>query len=274
MMVLTPNMLTLNYFIDDNTTEMRVLPLTKIHAYQRSRYCQFLIAENRDKGKFLAIDGRIQTTESEYMDYHGKMLVNVPHRLDGKPGKALVLGAGEGVTGALLSQYGYEVDAVDIDGVLQKAIQEHLSDWIRPIKTPNKIVTYIYDAFDFLEYVHDKELKYGYDVVVFDLNEPNVASEDCYSADLIKKVKSVLNPGGLFVYQNGSIYDQNPIMDEIIGDEAETKKESVSKIAEWKFSTITFKEENSGNTKEENNEESSNEESGQESDEKSSEESC
>lgn len=242
MMVLTPNMLNLHYQIDDNSTEMRVLPLTKIYAYQRSRYCQFLIAENRDKGKFLAIDGRIQTTEKEYMDYHERMLENVPKREINNPGKALVLGAGEGVTGALLSNYGYEVDAVDIDGVLIKAVQEHLGNWIRHIETPFKITTYIYDAFDFLEYVHDKKLKYNYDVVVFDLTEPNVASEDCYSKELIEKVKSVLNHGGHFVYQNGSIYDENPILDEIIEDEFDTKKESISKIAEWKFSTITFKE--------------------------------
>lgn len=240
MMVLTPNMLNLHYMIDDTTTEMRVLPVKTVHAFKRSRYCQFLIAENRDKGKFLAIDGRIQSTEQEYMDYHERMLEHVP-RLD-TPGSALVLGAGEGVTGALLSSYGYEVDAVDIDGVLIKAIQEHMSDWIAHIKTPNRITTYIYDAFDFLEYVHDKELKYEYDVVVFDLTEPNVASEDCYSEDLIKKVKAVLKKDGIFVYQNGSVYDKDPIMDQVLEGHIETQEESISKISEWKFKTITFKE--------------------------------
>lgn len=249
-MVLTPNMVNLHYMIDDETTEMRVLPLKTIHTYKRSRYCQFLIAENRDRGKFLAIDGRIQSTEQEYMDYHEKLLEHVPNRTeiretgrDCPTGKALVLGAGEGVTGALLSNYGYDVDAVDIDGVLIKEIEKYLGDWTAHIEKKCKITTYIYDCFDFLEYVHDKELRYDYDVVVFDLNEPNSASEDAYSQDLIKKVKAVLKPGGLFVYQNGSIYQENPIMDEIVRGQWETEESSTSRVAEWNFKTITFKEE-------------------------------
>ncbi len=239
-------MLNLHYSIDDKTKEMRVLPLQKIHAFQRTRFGQFLIAENTEKGKFLAIDGRIQTTESEYEEYHTQLLANIP---EGK-GKALVLGAGEGITGAMLSNKGYEVHAVDVDGVLIKACEKHLSDWIRPIKTPQKITTYIYDAIDFLDHLieatDDWQLRdvagSKYDVVVFDLTEPNVASEDCYSADLLDKVKKVMKPGAIFAYQNGSIYDENPVMDELLSKyEKEQLQETVSEQAEWKFGSIRFK---------------------------------
>lgn len=235
-------MLNFHYKLDEYSDETRVMPVKKVHAFGRSRYCQFLIAEAKDIGKFLAIDGRMEFTEHSYADYHNMLLKNVPTNTFADPKKALVLGSGSGITSALLSCYGYEVDAVDVDGVLIKAIQEHLSDWAQEIETPHKITTYIYDVFDFLEYVHDKELKYNYDVVVFDVNEPNVASEDCYSKDLIDKIKSVLNPGGVFAYQNGSIENENSIIDDLVEDEYETCEESVSEIAEWKFSTITFKE--------------------------------
>lgn len=231
-------MLNFHYKIDDSTNETRIDPIKKVYEYKRSRFCQFLIAESTLKGKFLAIDGRVQTTEHEYMDYHEKLLQNVS-RDDSKGKRALVLGAGEGITGALLSNYGYEVDAVDCDGVLIKAIQEHLSDWIVNIETPKKITTYIYDAFDFLEHVHSEENRY--DVVVFDLTEPNVASEDCYSKDLIEKIKSVLKPDGVFCYQNGSMYEGSVVEPLFEDYKIEQLEESVSKIAEWKFGAIKFK---------------------------------
>ena len=230
-------MLNLHYKIDDITQETRVLPLKKVYDFGRTRFCQYLIAENTEKGKFLAIDGRIQSSEWDYISYHESLLYYVPVTSDKK--LALVLGAGEGVTGAMLSEKGYEVDQVDVDGVLIKAIQKYMSDWISWIDTPRKIVTYIYDAIDFLDHVVDEDKKY--DVVVFDLNEPNVASEDCYSKELIEKIKNVLTDDGIFVYQNGSTYDKNPIMDELVGD-VNFKAESISEIAEWKFKTVKFKE--------------------------------
>lgn len=249
MMVLTPSMLNMHYMIDDNTNEMRVLPISKIHAFQRTRYCQFLIAESRDKGKFLAIDGRIQTSESEYEEYHTQLLANIPE----SNGRALLLGAGEGVTGAMLSAKGYTVDAVDIDGILIKNCEEHLADWIRPYKVKNKITTYIYDAMDFLDHIassnDDFQLRdvvgVKYDVVVFDLTEPNVASENCYSTDLIDKIKKVINPGAIFAYQNGSVYDKDPIMDRVLEKyEKEVLQETISELAEWKFGAIRFKGDN------------------------------
>lgn len=236
----------MHYQIDDVTTETRVLPIQKVHAFQRTRFCQFLIAENREKGKFLAIDGRIQTTEKEYEEYHSQLLANVPEG----SGRALVLGAGEGITGAMLSNKGYEVHAVDVDGVLIKACQEHLSDWIMGIKTPNKITTYIYDAMDFLDHLIDSTDEFQlqelagekYDVVVFDLNEPNVASEDCYSTDLIDKVIKVMKKDAIFAYQNGSVYDQDPVMDQVLSKyEKEQLQETISETAEWKFGAIRFK---------------------------------
>jgi spermidine synthase len=251
MMVLTPNMLTLNYMIDDKTNEMRVLPLTKIYAYQRSRFCQFLIAESRDKGKFLAIDGRIQTTEKEYMDYHEKLLYHIPgldKRIDTPEKNALVLGAGEGITGSMLCSMGYNVDAVDVDGVLIKAIQEHLSDWTRQFKPKGKMTTYIYDAVDFMEHIKESEDK-KYDVVVFDLTEPGIASEDCYGHETMKTIFSVMKDGAVFAYQNGSLYDKDPVMDKVIEEskekyifQVEDELGSESKIAEWKFKTLILKE--------------------------------
>lgn len=231
-------MIHLHYKIDDDTSETRVIPLSKVYACQRSRYCQFVIAENREIGKFLAIDGRIQSSEYDYMDYHTKLLENVPIR--DKPGKALVLGAGEGVTGALLSSYGYEVDAVDVDGVLIRQIEMHMGDWIRQIKTPNRITTYIYDAVDYLEHLVDEDKKY--DVVVFDLTEPNVASEECYKKDFLNRIKNVLTPNGLFVFQAGSVHQDEYVLTELMSDGMVNEiQTSVSDIAEWVFGTTTFK---------------------------------
>lgn len=238
-------MLNLHYFIDDNTNEMRVLPVRKVHAFQRTRFCQLLIAENTEKGKFLAIDGRIQTSEAAYEEYHTQLLANIPEY----SGRALLLGAGQGVAAAMLSKKGYTVDAVDIDGILIKACEDHLADWIRPYKIKNKITTYIYDAMDFLDHIASSTTDFQmrdvvgkkYDVVVFDLTESGVASESCYSSDLIDKVKKVMVPGGIFAYQNGSIYGESPIMDRVLEKyEKEVLQETISENAEWKFGSIRF----------------------------------
>lgn len=234
-------MLYLKYRIDDQTTEDRMLPVHKVFDFGRTRFCQYLIGYNTEKGKFLAIDGRIQSTESEFMEYHKELLFHIPKVTEEK--KALVLGSGEGVTGSLLSEKGYMVDQVDCDGVLIRSIEKHLRDWIAPIKTPNTITTYIYDAYDWLNHAIENELEY--DVVVFDLTEPNVASEDCYSIDIIEKINKVLKPSGHFAFQDGSIYDPEPIMSGLVADanikEILKVKEtfiSESKKAEWQFQTI------------------------------------
>lgn len=226
-------MLNLFHVKEDDPFATVILPIKKVYEYKRSRYCQFLIAENTELGKFLAIDGKIELTQNTYASYCDTMFEYIPASTNA--GKALVLGSGIGLASAFLSSLGYEVDAVDVDGVMLKALDEHFRDWKHGINTPNRITTYIYDAFDYLEYLHGKEMNYNYDVIISDINDVSIASEECFNKEYIEKLKAILNPDGIFVYRG------NDVIDDLMNDFQDVDIK-LSESDKWTFNTIKFKE--------------------------------
>ena len=154
-------MLMFTYQIDERVDEIRMIEITKVIAKQDN----WMIAESPGIGKFLSIGNSIQTSEKDYVDYHIKLLANIPSVPADEQKFALVLGAGEGVTGSMLSYYGYHVTEVDKEPLIYEACKQYLG-WYQDYEPIGKKRFVPGDGQTILE-----ENDMTYDVIVLDYNE-------------------------------------------------------------------------------------------------------
>ena len=195
--------------VDDEYNSENYLKIKKLYDYKKTPYQELMVCEVCMHGKVLFIDNRIQSDQHTQERYHRDLVLKITP--DPLMNKALVIGAGEGITTDLLLKQGYNVTAIDIDKELIEMARKHLSDW------NNKI----YDRTDEFELIIDDALNYlsnckdnSFDYVVFDLTEPENASEAAYTEKFIDDIHKVLKPGGCFSFQNGGI-TQEPIIENL-----------------------------------------------------------
>lgn len=188
------------------------LKVTKLYCNEKTKYQEVAIAEIQKLGKTLLIDNKIQTCEKEVKAYHDALILN--HELpikERRKQKALILGAGEGVSVLKLVNAGYEVTAIDIDEECIELISKYLRDWNNNIYAErNKSFTLLFKcAYEHLKSLPDESIEY----LVFDLTEPSSeasgASNIAYQEDFIKECYRVLKTRGVFSYQDGSKFEES-----------------------------------------------------------------
>ena len=156
------------------------------------------IFENEALGRVMALDGIVQTTESDEFVYH-EMLVHVAAFALGEMRNVLIIGGGDG--GVLREVLRHPVERatlVDIDGqviALSKAFMPALSDGAFDDARANVIVG------DGVKFVNETEEKY--DLVIVDSTDPVGPGEGLFTRAFYRRCESILAPRGVVVTQNG-----------------------------------------------------------------------
>jgi spermidine synthase len=152
-------------------------------------------------GKVLVIDGETQSSEFDEAFYHESLVVPalLMHR---RPETALILGGGEGATAReiLNAPAVKKVVMADIDYAVLGFAKKHLGSWHRGAFEDARLSLLVQDA---KKYVERTKLKF--DLIYSDLPSPieGGPAAQLYTLEFYRRLRTVLNPGGIFVVQAG-----------------------------------------------------------------------
>lgn len=169
----------------------------------RTKYQQVEILENDTLGRFLVLDGKMQSAESDESIYH-EALVHPAMVSHERPRSVLILGGGEGATlrEALRYRTVDRVTMVDIDAELVDLCRRHLTRWHQGAFENPRTKLLCMDAWQFLAETPDR-----FDVIVSDVTDliDEGLASDLYTEDFYRLVDRCLSPGGYFSSQALSI---------------------------------------------------------------------
>jgi len=176
------------------------LKVDELLTTKTTNYGTISIVKLKELGKTLMLDNELQSSDYCQADYHQNLVF--PHSpLEGE--KALVLGAGEGVSTHLLTICGYkDITSVDIDETAIKLYEHYLSDWNKGIyskERQHEFKLVIDDALSYIKTIPKATIAY----IVFDLDSKGIGQS---TDEYFKEFARVLIPGGVVSAQDGPHY--------------------------------------------------------------------
>lgn len=175
----------------------------------RTEHQELIIFRNRDFGTVMALDGIIQTTERDEFVYH-EMMTHVPILAHGAARRVLIIGGGDGgILREVLRHDSVEhVTQVEIDQAVIDMCKQYLPNHSAGAFDDPRANIVIADGVDFVSECQDR-----FDVIISDCTDPIGPGEVLFSSRFYEGCKRCLNPGGVFVAQNGVPFMQQ---DEVI----------------------------------------------------------
>jgi len=164
----------------------------------KSPYQEILLAENSALGKFLLLDGDMQSSTSDFAFYH-ELLVHPGVLAHPQPQRVLILGGGEGATlrEVLRHECVKEVVLVEQDATVVKVCREFAPEFHGGAFHDPRCRMIIGDAIHYLE-----NAKGHFDVILADLTDAGPKELDF--KELYRLVSLRLGLDGLFCTQAGS----------------------------------------------------------------------
>lgn len=163
-----------------------------------------VIFESETFGRVMALDGIIQTTERDEFIYH-EMMAHVPLFAHAAPKNVLIIGGGDGgmLREVVKHQRVEHVVQVEIDQAVIDMCTEYLPKHSAGAYEHPKAEVVVADGVDFVTQTDRK-----FDVIISDCTDPVGPGEVLFSSRFYEGVKRCLNPGGVFVAQNGVAFMQ------------------------------------------------------------------
>lgn len=163
-----------------------------------------VIFKNQQWGTVMALDGVIQTTEKDEFVYH-EMMTHVPILAHGSVQKVLIIGGGDGgILREVLRHKAVErVVQVEIDQAVIDMCVQYLPGHSAGAFNDPRAEVIINDGVDFVADCEEQ-----FDVIISDSTDPIGPGEVLFTSAFYQGVKRCLNPGGIFVAQNGVSFMQ------------------------------------------------------------------
>ncbi|SEF76904.1 polyamine aminopropyltransferase [Marinobacterium lutimaris] len=170
----------------------------------RTEHQELIIFRNNSFGRVMALDGIVQTTEADEFIYH-EMLTHVPLLAHGGARSVLIIGGGDGgMLREVLKHPGVErVTQVEIDASVIEMSREYLPNHSAGAFDDPRVQLVIDDGVNFVRSSEDH-----FDVIISDCTDPVGPGEVLFSSGFYEGCKRCLNPGGVFVAQNGVAFLQ------------------------------------------------------------------
>lgn len=165
----------------------------------KTEHQHLVIFQNAQWGRVMALDGMIQTTGRDEFIYH-EMLTHVPMFAHPEPKSVLIIGGGDGgILREVLKHSSVEtVTQVEIDAQVVEMCKTYFpkhSDGAFDDARLNLVIG------DGVAFVNETDLKF--DVIISDSTDPVGPGEVLFTSRFYTGIKRCLNPGGVFVAQNG-----------------------------------------------------------------------
>jgi len=169
-----------------------------------SGHQHLLIFRNAMFGTVLALDGVVQTTEKDEFIYH-EMLTHVPIVSHGACRKVLIIGGGDG--GILREVCRHpavtSITQVEIDPAVIELSRKYLPHHSQGAFDDPRLTLVIDDGVRFVQQCGER-----FDVIISDSTDPQGPAEALFTSPFYAGVKRCLEPGGIFVAQNGVAFVQ------------------------------------------------------------------
>ncbi|MFN3884018.1 MAG: polyamine aminopropyltransferase [Rhodocyclaceae bacterium] len=158
------------------------------------------IMETPQFGRVMRLDGRFMTSEREEFFYH-EALVHPAAIAHPAPRRGLIIGGGDGGAAEELIKHPSieRVVIAELDAEVIEAAKHHLAAVHRGVFDHPKLEIRIGDGFAYLEATQDR-----FDLVLFDLTDPDTPAASLYTAASFAKARRVLDAGGALVLHIGS----------------------------------------------------------------------
>lgn len=163
-----------------------------------------IIFENARFGRVMALDGVIQTTESDEFVYH-EMMVHVPMNTLAAPKRVLIIGGGDGgILREVLKHASVEsVTQVEIDRDVVNTCVEFFPNHSKGAYNDPRLNLMINDGAAFIASNTDI-----YDVIITDSTDPIGPGEVLFESTFYQGCANALTTDGILVTQNGVPYMQ------------------------------------------------------------------
>jgi spermidine synthase len=165
----------------------------------KTEHQHLVIFRNAQWGTVMALDGVIQTTERDEFIYH-EMLTHVPLFSHPDPKSVLIIGGGDGgiLREVLKHRSVTHVTMVEIDAQVVEMCKTYLPHHSQGAFEDPRLNLVIADG---VEFVNQTDLRF--DVVISDSTDPVGPGEVLFTSRFYQGIAQCLNPGGVFVAQNG-----------------------------------------------------------------------
>ncbi|WP_432694902.1 polyamine aminopropyltransferase [Marinobacterium sp. YM272] len=175
----------------------------------RTEHQDLIIFRNESFGRVMALDGIVQTTEADEFIYH-EMLTHVPLFAHGSARSVLIIGGGDGgMLREVLKHARVEaVTQVEIDASVIDMCKRYLPNHSAGAFDDPRVELVIADGVDYV-----RESAKTFDVIISDCTDPVGPGEVLFTSAFYEGCKRCLNPGGVFVAQNGVAFLQ---LDEVV----------------------------------------------------------
>ena len=171
--------------------------------YSKQTAYQFLeIHEVPEYGRVLRLDGILQTSEKDEFLYH-EILTHLPAITMNVPGKALLIGGGDGGSVEELLKYASieKVVMVELDEMVVEKSKEFLPGISNQAFQSDRLELQILNGIQYIEQTREK-----FDQVVLDLTDAFGPSLGLYTKEFYEKVRRAMNPRGIL-----SLHIESPV---------------------------------------------------------------
>ncbi len=177
--------------------------IKRVIVSKRTRWQHIKLVETINYGKMLIIDGLIQSSERDEMNYHEAIVhpAMITHK---DPSRVLILGGGEGACLREVLKYRSVKHAVmvDIDADMVDISKSYLASMHENAYSDPRASVVIDDALKYVKGISNSS-KERFDVIIQDLTDPQEGSPSrmLYTLEYFKHVYNALTDDGLFVLQ-------------------------------------------------------------------------
>jgi len=182
----------------------QTLRIDEVLFEQDSGHQHLLIFRNAMFGTVLALDGVVQTTERDEFIYH-EMLTHVPIVAHGACRKVLIIGGGDGGILREVCRHSTvtSITQVEIDPAVIDLSRQYLPNHSQGAFEDPRLKLVIDDGVRFVQQCTER-----FDVIISDSTDPHGPAEALFTSPFYAGVKRCLEPGGIFVAQNGVAFVQ------------------------------------------------------------------
>jgi spermidine synthase len=166
----------------------------------RSKYQTVEVFETPQFGKLFRLDGWYMTSEKDEFFYH-EPIVHCAALAHPAPRSALVIGGGDGGSSEELLKHGTieRVVMAELDPEVVRVATRYLDKVHRGAFEDPRLQVHIGDGFEFTAKLGEK-----FDLIVFDLTDPDTPAARLYTPEFFAMAKRALNPGGAISLHIGS----------------------------------------------------------------------
>lgn len=170
----------------------------------KTTHQDLVIFENAAFGRVMALDGVVQTTERDEFIYH-EMMTHMPLLAHGAAKRVLIIGGGDGAMLREVSRHQTieQITMVEIDAGVVSFCREYLPKHSAGAYDDPRLNLVIDDGVNFVNQTTER-----FDVIISDCTDPIGPGESLFTSEFYAGCKQALNPGGIFVAQNGVCFLQ------------------------------------------------------------------